>query len=171
LDAVARASAPPQPGQLRDGAWLEEELLSLWRNHFADVPRANRVDVRFAACWKTRLGVISLSPDGRTTSIGVNGLLQLPEAPYFVARVTLAHEMVHYAHGFGSPLPRKHRHPHRGRVVEKELRERGLAAELAIYQAWVRERWYGFFERVALNPALVPPRAGTGPARETYRSR
>ncbi len=171
MDAVTPISfAPPQPIHLRDGAWLRDELAYLWRRHFGDVPQVNKVEVAFGASWKTRLGVISLSADGQTSSIGINGLLSLPEAPYFVARITIAHEMVHYAHGFGSPLPRKHRHPHRGRVVEKELRTRGLSAEYDIYQTWVHEHWYDFFDRVALNSLVVPPRGTPGPVRETYES-
>jgi len=170
VHAVAQVLAPPQPIQLRDGAWLRDELSYLWRQHFGDVPQVNRVDVRFGASWKSRLGVIRLSADERTSNIGVNALLSQPEAPYFIARITIAHEMVHYAHGFGSPLPRKHRHPHRGRVVEKELRARGLSAEFDVYQSWIHEHWYDFFDRVALNSAVVSPRAATGPVGETYES-
>jgi hypothetical protein len=170
VDAVTQVLAPKQPTHLRDGAWLRDELAYLWRKHFADVPQVNRVEVSFGASWKTRLGVISLSADGQTSNIAINGLLSLPEVPYFVARVTIAHEMVHYAHGFGSPLPRKHRHPHRGRIVDKELRARGLSAEYDVYRAWIREHWYDFFDRVALNSAVVPPRAVAGRTRETYES-
>jgi hypothetical protein len=171
VDAVTQIlNAPPQPIHLRDGAWLRDELAYLWRHHFGDVPQVNRVEVRFGGSWKTRLGVISLSADGQTSSIGINGLLSLPEAPYYIARITVAHEMVHYAHGFGSPLPRKYRHPHRGRIVEKELRARGLSTEFETYQSWIHEHWFDFFDRVALNSLAVPQRGAPGPFRETYES-
>jgi hypothetical protein len=165
-----RAIAPPQPNQLRGSAWLRDELSFVWNRHFADVSPANEVDVRFAACWKTRLGVISLSADGRTSNIGINGLLSLPEVPYFIARITIAHELVHYAHGFGSPLPRKHRHPHRGRIVERELRDRGLGAEYDVYQRWIRDRWYDFYDRAALNSAIVVREPAGARGRETFES-
>jgi hypothetical protein len=170
VDAVARVFAPSQPNQLRDSAWIRDELAHLWQRHFPDVPQVNRVEVRFGASWKTRLGVIGLSADGQTSNIGINGLLSLPEAPYFVARITIAHEMVHYAHGFGSPLPRRHRHPHRGRIVERELRGRGLGAEYDVYHRWVHDHWYDFYDRVVLNPAVVAPQCAPGPVRETYES-
>ena len=53
---------------------------------------------------------------------------------------------------------------------EQDLRARGLSAEYEVYQSWVHERWYDFFDRVALNPLVVPARSGPGRVRETYES-
>jgi hypothetical protein len=170
VDAVTYVLAPAQPAQLRDSAWLNEELASLWKRHFADVSHANRVEIRFAASWKTRLGMISLSSDRQTSNISINGLLRLPEAPVYIARITIAHELVHYAHGFGSPLPTRHRHPHRGRIVERELRGRGLGAEYEVYQAWIRNHWWDFYDQVALNSAVVRPSRERGRTHEGYES-
>lgn len=155
---------------LRDGQWLKRELEHIWSSFFADTPRVNRVEVNFSGSWKSRLGVISLSEDKQTSYIGLNSLLSLPEAPFYVATITLAHELVHYAHGFGSPLPRRHRHPHRGGIVEKELVVRGLAEELDLYQNWIQNHWYDFYARCALNPTVVAPVRVSGDARETYES-
>src|SRR3954447_13769835 len=96
----------------RDDRWLREEVDDVWARYFPDTPRVNSVDVAWQRPWKRRLGVISLSHDERTTRIGLNCLLARPEVPYCVSLITIAHELVHYAHGFGSPLPRKHPHPH-----------------------------------------------------------
>ena len=146
--AIAERALPRYAPQLRDDLWLQEELDYLWVNHFADVPRVNQVNVSFMGAWKTRLGLITLSEDERTTYIGLNSLLRLPDVPYYVASITLAHEMVHYCHGFGSPLPRQFKYPHRGGIVEKELKRRGLGAEYEIYEDWVYTHWYDFYARI-----------------------
>ena len=148
MQAIADLVLPRSAPQRRDDLWLERELDYLWENHFADVPRVNHVAVAFTGTWKTRLGVITLSEDQKTTYISLNALLGHPEVPYYVASITLAHEMVHYCHGFGSPLPRRYKYPHRGGIVEKELRRRGLQVEHDLYDDWVYTHWYDFYERV-----------------------
>src|SRR5438067_1493992 len=80
--------------------------------------------------WKLRLGLISTCDVQLTIRIGINSLLALPEAPHCLTLITVAHELVHYWHGFGSPLPRRYQHPHRGGIVTRELKERGLVDEL-----------------------------------------
>jgi hypothetical protein len=170
MHAVAQVVRTRPLSGLRDSQWLKQELEHVWASHFADIPRVNRVEISFVGSWKSRLGVISLSQDTRTSYIGINSLLCLPEAPYQIARITIAHELVHYAHGFGSPLPRQHKHPHRGRIVDRELLARGFRQEWLVYQDWVRDHWYDFYDRCALNPDVVAPAAVTGNARETYAS-
>ena len=125
----------------RDDHWLHRELDRIWNTFFQDVPRANIVHVSFARHWRARLGLITISEDERTTYIGINAFLRLQEVPLFVNAVTLAHELVHYAHGFGSPLPRKYRHPHRGGLIRKELTTRGLGREYRLHQEWIRDHW------------------------------
>ncbi len=170
MHAVGHVLSPGHLTGLRDTQWLKEELQCIWNGHFADVPRANAVEISFAGSWKSRLGVISLSEDGQTSYIGINSLLSFPEAPACIARITIAHELVHYAHGFGSALPRRYRHPHRGRIVERELLARGFRQEYATYQAWIGEHWYDFYDRCALNPQVVVPTPVAGNPRESYAS-
>jgi hypothetical protein len=138
-------------GPLRSDLWLAKELDRIWQGYFADVPRVNEVIIRFMGNWKTRLGVIKLSECQRHTLIGVNGLLRLPAVPPVIVEVTIAHELVHYAHGFGSPLPRKYRYPHRGGIVERELRRRGLGDKLADYSRWLEDHWFAFYESICLD--------------------
>jgi len=133
-------------GEVRGGRWLHDTLREIWDRHFRDTPRVNAVQIRFGAPWKTRLGSITLSEDQRTTYIQVNALLRLPEAPDYVAAVTVAHEMVHYAHGFGSPLPRRYKHPHRGGIVRRELIRRGMERDYRQYDEWVYAHWYDFYD-------------------------
>ncbi len=129
----------------RTDDWLLQELRSLWQSFFWDIPQANQVDISFARAWKTRLGLIRLSETGGHTYIGLNLLLRESQVPEQVITVTIAHEIVHYAHGFGSPLPRKHRHPHNGDIVTRELVSRGLASQLRVFKEWTSTQWYSFY--------------------------
>lgn len=131
---------------VRDDAWLARHLEELWERHFADVPRANPIDVAFGRPWKTRLGLITLGEETHASYIRINSLLRLDAAPEFIGTVTLAHELVHYAHGFGSTLPRRYRHPHQGGVVERELAARGFGQLIEPYRAWLDECWFAFYD-------------------------
>jgi hypothetical protein len=119
----------------------------LWQSYFSDVPRVNTVEIAYGQSWKRRLGLIRLSLDTTRTFIGVNALLRLSEVPESVLLTTIAHEMVHYAHGFGSPLPRLFEHPHAGNVVERELSRRGLGHLAQQCDEWIDTEWFAFYER------------------------
>jgi len=129
----------------RDNAWLNEHLQSIWERHFPDTPRANPVDIAFAKRWKARLGLITLCEESHTSKIRLNSLLSHPAVPECIATITVAHELVHYAHGFGSTLPRCHRYPHQGGIVEKELIARGLGDTYEEYMEWLDENWDHFY--------------------------
>jgi hypothetical protein len=148
MSVPARAIAP-WTSTARDARWLRDEVDDIWRRYFADVPRVNAVEVAFRRPWMRRLGVISLSEDESTTRIGVNSLLAHNDAPYCLTLITVAHELVHYGHGFGSPLPRRYAHPHRGGIVPRELRSRGLTDELEEYGGWIQQHWWSFYARHA----------------------
>jgi len=145
--ALAEVASAKLAGGERDNRWLRQELNYLWITFFSDVPHANSVMIEYSRGWKNRLGMICLSLTGRTSYIGINSLLRLPQVPSYVALVTIAHELVHYSHGFGSPLPRRYEHPHRGGVVVKELVNRGLGSEYDLYLQWIREHWEVFYAR------------------------
>jgi len=121
-------------------------LNRIWWKHFIDIPRANTVEIDYCFPWKSRLGLIRLSLDQSTTFIGINALLRLPQVPEYVLITTIAHELVHYAHGFGSPLPRKHKYPHANGVVERELESRELGEYLRCCNRWIDKHWYPFYD-------------------------
>ena len=146
--AQLRLFEPPEPA-LRDQAWLVNQLDHIWATWFADVERVTPVSVRYVRPWKRRLAVIYLTDRDRRSFIGVNRLLRDQRVPYTVFLVTLAHELAHYAHGFGSHHPRRHRHPHRGNVIQRELTRRGLGAELRFYTEWTNESWFDLLEELA----------------------
>lgn len=128
------------------GRDLSFYLDTIWQNYFADMPRVNAVEIAYCYPWKSRLGLIRLSLDASTTFIGINSLLQHHLVPEYVLIVTIAHELVHYAHGFGSPLPRRYEHPHAGSVVDRELEGRELGSLLRCCNEWVDREWYGFYD-------------------------
>ncbi len=138
--------AATEADQLHCDRELPAYLDKLWLAHFADVPRANEVQIGYCYPWKSRLGLIRISLDHATTFIGINTLLQHPQVPESVLITTIAHEMAHYVHGFGSPLPRRYKHPHANGVIDKELEQRNLGHHLRNCNEWIDKHWYSFYD-------------------------
>jgi hypothetical protein len=125
---------------------LAPYLDSIWQDYFSDIPRINSVDIAYCQPWKRRLGLIRLSLDSTKSFIGVNALLQLREVPDYVLLTTIAHELAHYAHGFGSPLPRIFDHPHANNIVQHELNKRGLGELANRCDDWIDKQWFSFYD-------------------------
>lgn len=121
-------------------------LNSIWQHYFSDVPYANSVQIAYCRPWKSRLGLIRMSLDCTHSFIGINSLLQHTEVPDTVLVTTIAHELAHYTHGFGSPLPQLYDHPHADNVVDLELERRGLGAALFECNQWIDEQWDSFYK-------------------------
>ncbi len=138
---------PMLPDQITIARNPTRYLDDIWQTCFADVPRVNLVEIAYCQPWKRRLGLIRLSVDNTTSFIGVNALLQLPQIPEYILITTIAHELTHYAHGFGSPLPRLHEHPHANNVVKRELEQRGLGATLLLCNEWIDREWFAFYDQ------------------------
>jgi hypothetical protein len=128
----------------RDDAWLAERVHLLRQMHFADVPQGYPIVTRFGTRARYRFG--SIAARNGQTIILVNRLFADPYVPTFVVDGTLAHELAHYAHGFGSGLPRLHRDAHRGGVVDKELERRGLGEVNARAEQWRKAYWDAFYD-------------------------
>ncbi|HLI08434.1 MAG TPA: hypothetical protein VKV40_17865 [Ktedonobacteraceae bacterium] len=125
---------------------LKAYLAYIWERYFADVPRVNEVQIAYCRPWKSRLGLIRMSLDETTSFIGINALLQHELVPEYVLITTVAHELAHYAHGFGSPLPRLYAHPHANNVVNCELERRGLGTSVRQCDAWIDREWFAFYD-------------------------
>lgn len=145
---------------MRDDSWLLSRLNEIWETYFPDVKQLNPVTIGFGRKAKYRFGSVQLKKNvilsrvelGKGHShITINGLFRNMTIPQTVVDYTIAHELVHYTHGFSSPLPRKIRHPHKGGVIRKELIARGLGHLHAAYRAWLKE--YRF--RLRLNNKLL----------------
>jgi hypothetical protein len=125
---------------------LDACLNHIWQKYFFDIPCVNDVQIAYCFPWKTRLGMIRLSIDNATSFIGINALLQHQQVPACVLITTIAHELTHYAHGFGSPLPRQFKHPHANNVVNQELERRGLGEYIHQSDAWIDKQWFTFYD-------------------------
>jgi hypothetical protein len=125
---------------------LAHYLEWIWQQYFSDITRANEIRISYSYPWKSRLGLIRLALDRTHSFIGINSLLQLKQVPEYVLITTIAHELVHYAHGFGSPLPRMCKHPHANGVVDRELERRELGACLRCCNEWIDNHWYSFYD-------------------------
>jgi hypothetical protein len=122
----------------RNNKWLLERLTALWQRHFSDVPLANRIVIQFSRQSKYRFGSIRFLPDQKVSLILINGMFKKTTVPEEVVDHTIAHELTHYIHGFSSTKQRLHSHPHRGGVIDKEMRRRGMSQLLIAYKLWVR---------------------------------
>lgn len=147
---------------MRDDAWLQELLYYYWENYFVDVPRKNRVIIRFGKKSYRQLGCIRWAhkesgfvrkllnkypdsfDDPRISLITITGYFKDEEVPDYVVHGTLCHELCHYVHGFHSPLAQIYEHPHRGNVIQKEMYRRELREIYETSQIWLESNWQTF---------------------------
>lgn len=134
----------------RDNAWLKSRLELIWSRHFADVPKSNEFLVTFGRYARFRFASIkyqrkSMFSKG-TTTITVSSMFKSDSVPEEVVLYSLAHELAHYAHGFSSSEKKKHRHPHKGGVVDREIEVRGLTVLVKAYKVWLKEYRRGIKE-------------------------
>lgn len=124
---------------MRDNIWLLSRLDFIWSKYFSDVPQSNRVFVKFGRFARLRLGSIKYDKKSGHSSITITGMFKNKQIPTEVIDHTIAHELVHYAHGFSSPHRKLHRYPHEGGVVKREMESRGMGPLLKAYQQWIRD--------------------------------
>lgn len=124
---------------MRDNNWLLSRLDDIWTNHFEEVTQANPITIKFGRYSKFRLGSIKLNRRTKMSLITITGMFKNQKISQEVVDHTIAHELVHYAHGFSSQSPRLHRYPHAGGIVNKEMRKRGMTYLIDAYRMWVKE--------------------------------
>lgn len=125
---------------MRDDYWLKTRLDNIWELLFPEVPKENNVVVRFKGKWRNKFGHIKQLRN-RDSEIVVNGYFKNEVVPEYIVDLTLAHELVHYMHGFNSPLPKQFKNPHAGGIVERELKNRGFGHLILQERKWVKEDW------------------------------
>ena len=145
----------------RDDRWLADKMYDLWEDHFEDVPRVNKVLIKFSKKSKRQLGAIGWlqnrtkkidkllkesepGDDSRVSLINITSYFKEASVPEYVVLGTIAHEMCHYAHGFNSPLKQIYDHPHKGGVIRKEMTKRGLSDIYKKSRIWLKENWRNF---------------------------
>lgn len=147
--------------QMRNDIWLEDKLFQLWEDHFNDIPRTNPVLIKFSRKSKRQLGAIgwlqnhthktrkllehnAQADDPRITLINITGYFMDEAVPEFVVLSTIGHELCHYAHGFNSPLEQAYDHPHKGGVITREMKKRGLDTIRKSAKKWLKENWQNY---------------------------
>lgn len=123
----------------RDNNWLLSRLDQIWSDYFADIEQVNPVVIKFGRYSKYRLGSIKLNRKTARSFITITAMFKNQKIPKEVVDHTLAHELVHYAHGFSSKRARLHKYPHAGGVVKKEMENRGMGHLNKAYQSWIKE--------------------------------
>jgi hypothetical protein len=125
---------------MRDNIWLEKKAEKIWTFLMPEIKKLNTIHLIFKGKWKNKFGHIKKLKDG-STEIAVNSLFRNEEVPNFIIYITIAHEFIHYMHGFQSPHPKMFRYPHQGGIVNKELIKRGFGFLLILEKQWVKCNW------------------------------
>ncbi|MBS3172397.1 hypothetical protein J4438_02365 [Candidatus Woesearchaeota archaeon] len=133
---------------MRDQIWLESRLDNIWKVLMPEVERKNKVIIRFKGRWKNKFGHIKKLNDG-SSEIVVNSFFRHLDIPEYIIDTTIAHELVHYMHGFQSPYPRQYKHPHKGNIVNKELNKRGFEMLLKLEKEWIKTNWKSVYLSLA----------------------
>jgi hypothetical protein len=139
---------------MRDDEWLEQRFDQLWSLFFPDIEKRN-ISIRWKGKWKNKFGHITTTKD-KKREIVINKLFKDLQVPEDVIKLTIAHEIVHYSHGFHSHLPRLHKHPHLGGIVEKDLKKRGFSYMLKKEKEWQKNEWFNLYKE--LMPHKIQPR-------------
>lgn len=124
---------------MRDNYWLAQRLEQIWHLLFPEVEKKNRVVIKFKGRWKNKFGHIEKK--GRNSEIVINGHFMDDRIPEFIVDLTIAHELIHYMHGFNSPHKQLFKHPHKGGVVRKELLKRGFGHMLRKEKDFIKREW------------------------------
>lgn len=132
---------------MRDDAFLRRQLDALLQQNFSDMRRPNEIKIRFGRRAKRRFGSIKMGKDRGVSQITINGVFRDESIPQQIIAATIAHELCHYAHGFCSPLPKKYEHPHRGGVIERELKKRDLHYLSEYEKIWSKNNWPKIVQR------------------------
>lgn len=130
---------------MRDDLFLRERLENIWNASFSDVEKKNRINIRFKGRWKNKFGHIKKLKNSES-EIVINGYFKNENIPDYIIDLTIAHELVHYSHGFNSPLPKLYKHPHKGGVVNRELKRRGFGELLKLEKRWIKDDWKNIIE-------------------------
>ena len=122
--------------------FLAAKTASLIRENFSEKGVTNLLVVKWGPKWKNTLGRIKPLKDTEYGSIiEINSYLKSLQVPTYVLDYVIMHELAHYFQGFGSNHKRKHKHPHRGGIVEKELSRRGWEEIINKSEKWIKENW------------------------------
>lgn len=123
--------------------YLASKAAALIRENFPERGVINLLIVKWGNKKSKRvLGHIKAIHNNEFGSIiEINPMLKDLSVPEYVLEYVLMHELTHYFQGFGSNHERKHKHPHRGGIVEKELARHGWEEITEKSEKWIKEHW------------------------------
>ena len=131
---------------MRDKIWLDQRLQDISQMLFPELEKKNNVIIRFKGKWKNKFGHIKLLKNS-DTEIAINSLFQHPLVPESIIDTTIAHELIHYMHGFNSPHKQQYKHPHAGGIVTREMKKRGFS-HMLIKEKNFMKTWFKLYERI-----------------------
>jgi len=124
---------------MRDNSWLQIRLQQIWELLFPDTPQLNTVIIKFKGKSYRKFGHIKKI--GKDTEIAINSLFKSDIVPEYMIDLTIAHELIHYMHGFNSPLKKQYKYPHKGGIVTKELKNKGFIHLLKKEKIFIKKEW------------------------------
>jgi hypothetical protein len=125
--------------------YLVRKAAALARENFPERGITNLFVVKWGGKWKNQLGKIRpLKSKEYGSVIEINSRFKSVGIPEYVLDYVIMHELVHYFQGFGSNHKQKHKFPHKGKVVEKELERLGWAEVTLKEERWVKGNWKNF---------------------------
>ncbi len=136
---------------MRDNIWLGQRLEHIWELLFPDLERKNKVHIYFKGRWKNKFGHIKMNKD-KSSEIVINGLFANEKVPEYIIDTTIAHELIHYMHGFQSPHQQRYKHPHAGGVVTREMKKRGFGHWLVREREFVQRHWFLIYKELVPTP-------------------
>lgn len=132
---------------MRNNIWLKKIAQAVWFKYFHDISPTNDLRVKFGKRAKWQLGCIRQNTKkGSPSIVIINGYFKNTLVPQYVVESILAHEFVHYLCGFSSSKPQLFRYPHRGGIINREMRKRGLGNIEEKQKKWVKENWNKFIK-------------------------
>lgn len=141
---------------MRDDIWLQTRFDQIWSLFFPEVEKKD-IFIRWKGRWKNKFGHIKRTRKG--SEIAINQLFKDLRVPEDIVKLTIAHEIVHYMHGFHSHLPRQYDHPHQGGIVDKVLKEKGFSYALKQERQWYKSEWLPLYKELCPEKAQSHPRS------------
>lgn len=140
--------------------YLARKTASLIRENFSERGITNLLVVKTGKKWKRTLGHIKPLKNANKydtdygSLIEINPLLFDLDVPEKVLDYVIMHELTHYFQGFGSNHTRKHRHPHKGGIVEKELARLGWEEIQKDSDKWIKQNWDKILLKNNIDPSV-----------------
>lgn len=123
---------------MREISFLQKRLNFLLTEYFPDaISKKENIHIRWGRDALYRFGSIRYLYKDKQVQITINGRFRNKKYPHQIIDHTIAHELAHFVQGFPTPGPAFHRYPHRGGVIDKELRSRRLGYLVDFYKKWV----------------------------------